>query len=89
MDQAFYTLDYTGNAQKALYEYLTYMNKAFVSGTTDLGQIIVYYAKYCAIIQSSGTGKTRLQIEVSSLSILFQCLTPILSSWENSPTFST
>ena len=54
------TSPYKGCAPDAFYEYLTKNNAAFhMQGRK------VYYAKFCSIVQSSGTGKTRLMLEVS------------------------
>ena len=53
------TSPYEGWAPDAFHEYLTKNNAEFrVPGRDG------YYAKFCSIIQSSGTGKTRLMLEV-------------------------
>ncbi|KAH7882242.1 hypothetical protein F5I97DRAFT_1985411 [Phlebopus sp. FC_14] len=49
---------YRGGAVDGFYEYLIRNNKLFsAQGTT-------YYAKFCSIVQSSGTGKSRLMTEL-------------------------
>ena len=52
--------DYRGMAVDAFLEYLKDNEEKYGKGT--------YYAKFCSIIQSSGTGKSRLLCEVSILS---------------------
>ena len=51
------THDYKGVAVNAFIEYLKRNDRAF-NATSE------YYAKFCSITQSSGTGKTRLLFEV-------------------------
>jgi len=50
---------YYGSAVDGFYYYLMANNKKFCDSTP--GQ---YYAKFCSIVQSSGTGKSRLMTEV-------------------------
>jgi hypothetical protein len=52
--------DYHGMAVDAFLEYLKDNEEKYRKGT--------YYAKFCSIVQSSGTGKSRLLCEVSILS---------------------
>ena len=48
--------EYRGAAVDGLHEYLTHNEKSFREGR--------YYAKFCSIVQSSGTGKSRMLTEV-------------------------
>ena len=52
------TSPYRGCAPDAFYEYLAENNAAF-----DVGRVRRYHGKFCSIVQSSGTGKTRLMLE--------------------------
>jgi len=49
--------DYVGQASEALVEYLTDANKLFHSESS-------YYAKILPIVQASGTGKSRMLLQV-------------------------
>ncbi|KAG0700650.1 hypothetical protein DFH29DRAFT_930758 [Suillus ampliporus] len=51
---------YVGNAVDGFYEYLKTNNNKFRGG----GLTRSYYAKFCSIVQSSGTGKSRLMTEL-------------------------
>ena len=54
---------YVGNAVDGFYEYLKTNNRNFIGHefhTLDRP----YYGKFCSIVQSSGTGKSRLMTEV-------------------------
>ena len=55
--------DYHGRAVDGFYEYLRENNEKF--STENPGK---YYGKFCSIVQSSGTGKSRLLIEVITMS---------------------
>ncbi|KAF8837723.1 hypothetical protein BDN67DRAFT_1071240 [Paxillus ammoniavirescens] len=57
------TKPYHGAAVDAFYEYLEQNQKDFSGG-------IKYYARYCSIVQSSGTGKTRLMLELAKKGVL-------------------
>ncbi|KIJ11786.1 hypothetical protein PAXINDRAFT_171618, partial [Paxillus involutus ATCC 200175] len=57
------TKPYRGAAVDAFYEYLEQNQKDFSGGTN-------YYARYCSIVQSSGTGKTRLMLELAKKGVL-------------------
>ncbi|KAI9570118.1 hypothetical protein HD554DRAFT_2083867 [Boletus coccyginus] len=50
---------YRGSAVDAFYLYLEQNNKTFRAENNE------YYGKFCSIVQSSGTGKTRLILELS------------------------
>ncbi|KAG8213429.1 hypothetical protein J3R82DRAFT_11939, partial [Butyriboletus roseoflavus] len=50
---------YKGRAVDALCEYLERNHRKFADPTAR-----GYYARFCSIVQSSGTGKTRTMIEV-------------------------
>ncbi|KAF8552888.1 hypothetical protein OG21DRAFT_1485811 [Imleria badia] len=54
------TSTYQGHAVDAFYTYLKQNNEAFHKTS---GQR--YYGKFCSIVQSSGTGKTRLLLEAN------------------------
>jgi hypothetical protein len=51
---------YVGKAVDGFYEYLKNNDMKF-AGNGEKGP---YYAKFCSIVQSSGTGKSRLMTEV-------------------------
>ena len=51
---------YVGNAVDGFYEYLKTNNQKFSGSALERP----YYAKFCSIVQSSGTGKSRLMTEV-------------------------
>ncbi|KAG0697370.1 hypothetical protein DFH29DRAFT_946530 [Suillus ampliporus] len=51
---------YVGNAVDGFYEYLKTNNNKFRGG----GFTTSHYAKFCSIVQSSGTGKSRLMTEL-------------------------
>lgn len=65
--QAFYQ-PYRGNAVDAFYGYLEANDKRFTD--PDLPS---HYARFCSIVQSSGTGKSRLMIEVTTNVYIFVC----------------
>ncbi|KAF8553145.1 hypothetical protein OG21DRAFT_1497931 [Imleria badia] len=50
------TSTYQGGAVEAFHKYLTENNTTFAEAK--------YYGKFCSIVQSSGTGKTRLMLEL-------------------------
>ncbi|KAG8218179.1 hypothetical protein J3R82DRAFT_3735, partial [Butyriboletus roseoflavus] len=53
---------YRGAAVDGFHEYLTHNENQFKSVDDPR-----YYAKFCSIVQSSGTGKSRMLTEVVSL----------------------
>jgi hypothetical protein len=55
-----FTSVYLGRAVEAFLEYLKRNNQAFHLAGKEM-----YYGKFCSIVQSSGTGKTRLMLEAS------------------------
>ncbi|KAG0702724.1 hypothetical protein DFH29DRAFT_920145 [Suillus ampliporus] len=57
---------YVGNAVDGFYEYLKNNNDKFRGG----GFTRPYYAKFCSIVQSSGTGKSRLMTELRNKGVL-------------------
>lgn len=59
---------YHGNAVDAFHEYLEINNKKFAHGSDDGPP--KYYGKYCSIIQSSGTGKSRLMLELCTKGVI-------------------
>ena len=59
LQQAF-TQNYHGKAIDGIIEYLEKNNRLF----SDSNLSKRYYGKFCSIVQSSGTGKSRLMIEV-------------------------
>ncbi|GBE88876.1 hypothetical protein SCP_1402840 [Sparassis crispa] len=54
---------YAGAAVDGLYEYLRENNRKFHSQKN-------YYAKFCSIVQSSGTGKSRTVVELGSKGVM-------------------
>ena len=52
------TQSYEGSSVKAFIHYLTFNDIAY--RLSDMA----YYGRFCSITQSSGTGKTRLLLEV-------------------------
>ena len=58
-------VNYYGAAVEGFYEYLTHNETLFK--TVDNPK---YYAKLCSIVQSSGTGKSRMLAEVKDSSFL-------------------
>ncbi|KAH7905770.1 hypothetical protein BJ138DRAFT_1130306 [Hygrophoropsis aurantiaca] len=65
---------YHGAAVDGFYEYLTKCNKMFSANNPS-----AYYAKFCSIVQSSGTGKSRLMTELrkKGVVVLYMNLRPI------------
>jgi hypothetical protein len=57
---------YVGKAVDGFYQYLKSNNEKF----RGRGLERPYYAKFCSIVQSSGTGKSRLMTEVSLITVL-------------------
>ncbi|KAG2099584.1 uncharacterized protein F5147DRAFT_814009 [Suillus discolor] len=57
---------YVGKAVDGFYEYLKKSNMKFRGG----GMHRPYYAKFCSIVQSSGTGKSRLMIELRNKGVI-------------------
>ncbi|KAH7884939.1 hypothetical protein F5I97DRAFT_1300844 [Phlebopus sp. FC_14] len=55
---------YRGPAVNAFCEYLNQNHQAFYEGGNER-----YYGKFCSIVQSSGTGKTRLMLELATKGI--------------------
>ena len=60
MLQEAFTQKYRGKAIDGFAEYLEKNNRLFSDDSLPKR----YYAKFCSIVQSSGTGKSRLMIEV-------------------------
>ncbi|KAG8217213.1 hypothetical protein J3R82DRAFT_5298, partial [Butyriboletus roseoflavus] len=54
---------YRGAAVDGFYEYLMHNEKLFKKNEVAPGP--GYYAKFCSIVQSSGTGKSRVLTEVN------------------------
>jgi len=54
---------YVGEAVDGFFDYLTSNNKKFSESSRP------YYGKFCSIVQSSGTGKSRLLTEVRIISV--------------------
>ncbi|KAG8213474.1 hypothetical protein J3R82DRAFT_12011, partial [Butyriboletus roseoflavus] len=54
---------YHGAAVDGFYEYLTHNEKLFKKNA--IASRPGYYAKFCSIVQSSGTGKSRVLTEVN------------------------
>jgi hypothetical protein len=54
---------YIGEAVDSFFDYLTSNNKKFSEASRP------YYGKFCSIVQSSGSGKSRLLTEVSLMSV--------------------
>ncbi|KAI6042758.1 hypothetical protein EDC04DRAFT_2891606 [Pisolithus marmoratus] len=71
-----YTSAYYGKAVDGFCEYLEHNNKMFTYGPH--GGPPKYYAKLCSIVQSSGTGKSRLLVELhrKGIVVLYMCLRP-------------
>jgi hypothetical protein len=65
---------YRGNAHKAFYSYLTAMDSKFVSGGDAADRTKLFYGKFCSVAQSSGTGKTRLLVELPDTRVLYMNL---------------
>ncbi|KAI6033314.1 hypothetical protein EDC04DRAFT_2214485 [Pisolithus marmoratus] len=63
---------YHGKAVDAFYEYLEHNNTKFARGSG--GGPPKYYGKFCSIVQSSGTGKSRLLFE--GVLVLYMNLRP-------------
>ncbi|KAG2141144.1 uncharacterized protein EDB93DRAFT_639299 [Suillus bovinus] len=57
---------YVGKAVDGFYEYLKNNDMKF----TDGGMQRPYYAKFCSIVQSSGTGKSRLMTELRNKGVI-------------------
>ncbi|KAG2344166.1 hypothetical protein BDR05DRAFT_195947 [Suillus weaverae] len=57
---------YIGEAVDGFYEYLKNNHTKFKGG----GRLRPYYAKFCSIVQSSGTGKSRLMTELRNKDVL-------------------
>ncbi|KAG9094122.1 hypothetical protein FRC06_011141 [Ceratobasidium sp. 370] len=55
---------YVRGAENTLYEYLERCNKAFKASPQS------HYAKFCSIVQSSGTGKSRTLIELKQKGVV-------------------
>ena len=55
---------YIGEAVDSFFDYLTSNNKKFSQRLSR-----PYYGKFCSIVQSSGSGKSRLLTEVSLMSM--------------------
>lgn len=68
---------YRGDAAKGFLEYLKDNEKKWREPVNQ------YYGKFCSIVQSSGTGKTRLLFEVS---ICHSSIIRLLSIGFSSPT---
>ncbi|KAH7890575.1 hypothetical protein F5I97DRAFT_1836558 [Phlebopus sp. FC_14] len=64
---------YEGDAPNGFYEYLTRNNAEFHRSSMK------YYAKFCSIVQSSGTGKSRLMMQMADkgVIVLYLNLRPI------------
>ncbi|KAI6042757.1 hypothetical protein EDC04DRAFT_881013 [Pisolithus marmoratus] len=71
-----FTSPYYGKAVDGFCEYLEHNNKMFSYGIH--GGPPKYYAKLCSIVQSSGTGKSRLLVELHTkgVVVLYMCLRP-------------
>ncbi|KAI6096150.1 hypothetical protein F5141DRAFT_1067869 [Pisolithus sp. B1] len=61
-----FTSPYQGKAADAFCEYLEHNNRNFQFG----GGTPEYYGKFCSIVQSSGTGKSRLLYELHKKGVL-------------------
>ncbi|QRV82491.1 hypothetical protein RhiJN_10506 [Ceratobasidium sp. AG-Ba] len=57
-----FTSEYDRGAESALYNYLTRCNKEFRESN--------YYGKFCSVVQSSGTGKSRTLIELRQKNVI-------------------
>jgi hypothetical protein len=55
---------YIGEAMDSFFDYLTSNNKKFSQKLSS-----PYYGKFCSIVQSSGSGKSRLLTEVRLMSV--------------------
>ncbi|KAH7884825.1 hypothetical protein F5I97DRAFT_1929649 [Phlebopus sp. FC_14] len=58
LQHSFQKLEYRGRAVEGFFRYLTYNNELFCLEDQK------YYGKFCSIVQSSGTGKSRLLTEL-------------------------
>ena len=65
--QRAFTQTYPDDVPDAFYKYLERNNALF----SDPGIFKKYYGKFCAVIQSSGTGKSRLLTEVIAALLLY------------------
>ncbi|QRV96429.1 hypothetical protein RhiJN_24447 [Ceratobasidium sp. AG-Ba] len=57
-----FKIEYEQGAENALYDFLTRCNEEFQQGK--------YYGKFCSVVQSSGTGKSRTLIELRQKNVV-------------------